>query len=283
MSEAAITFPCGGDSLVGILHRPDREASTIGVLIVVGGPQYRVGSHRQFVLMARGLAEAGYPVLRFDYRGMGDSSGELRTFESVDDDIRAAVDAFMAGVPALQGIVIFGLCDAASAAWLYCAQDERLRGLVLANPWVRTEAGEAKAYVKHYYLRRLVQRSFWRKVLSGGLRPGSSVRSLFTALRRAGQDATRKPTAEPTHFIERMRRGAAAFSHPILILLSDRDLTAREFEALCQDSGAWGELVARPGVELGRVRDADHTFSSRSALEQATRQVATWLAVRAGR
>ena len=48
---------------------------------MVGGPQYRVGSHRQFTLMARAFAAAGYPVLRFDYRGIGDSEGESRGFE----------------------------------------------------------------------------------------------------------------------------------------------------------------------------------------------------------
>jgi len=32
--------------------------------------------------------------MRFDYRGMGDSEGEARTFESVQDDIRIAIDTF---------------------------------------------------------------------------------------------------------------------------------------------------------------------------------------------
>ena len=39
------------------------------MVIVVGGPQYRAGSHRQFTLLARHIAAAGYPVLRFDARG----------------------------------------------------------------------------------------------------------------------------------------------------------------------------------------------------------------------
>src|SRR5690349_24048098 len=54
-----------------------------GVLLVVGGPQYRVGSHRQFALLCRRLAGRGVPALRFDYRGMGDADGAARTFESV--------------------------------------------------------------------------------------------------------------------------------------------------------------------------------------------------------
>ena len=74
-SEFPVVFSCGGDQLVGMVHP---AAARLGVVIVVGGPQYRVGSHRQFVLMARDLAREGYPVLRFDYRGMGDSDGAVR-------------------------------------------------------------------------------------------------------------------------------------------------------------------------------------------------------------
>ena len=63
--ERPVQFSCGTDRLLGILH-PGAPDSERGVLVVVGGPQYRVGSHRQFVLLARALAAAGIPVLRFD-------------------------------------------------------------------------------------------------------------------------------------------------------------------------------------------------------------------------
>ena len=46
-------------------------AASRGMLIVVGGPQYRAGSHRQFTLLARDVAATGVPTMRFDYRGMG--------------------------------------------------------------------------------------------------------------------------------------------------------------------------------------------------------------------
>ena len=75
-SEHAIAFDCVEEQLLGVVSLP-AQASDIGVLVIVGGPQYRVGSHRQFVLLARYLAASGYPVLRFDVRGMGDSSGQF--------------------------------------------------------------------------------------------------------------------------------------------------------------------------------------------------------------
>src|SRR5690349_14351227 len=90
-AERAVFFQCQGEQLVGILSGAEQPA-TRGVLILVGGPQYRAGSHRQFTLLARHLAEHGVPSLRFDYRGMGDSGGEVRSFEDVSPDIRCAID-----------------------------------------------------------------------------------------------------------------------------------------------------------------------------------------------
>ena len=58
-AERGLVFRCAGEELVGILH-PAPGAT--GVVIVVGGPQYRVGSHRQFLLLARRLAASGIPV-----------------------------------------------------------------------------------------------------------------------------------------------------------------------------------------------------------------------------
>src|SRR5689334_11218312 len=115
VEEQAFGFACRGEWLCGIASLP-RQPAARGVLIVVGGPQYRAGSHRQFTLLARSLAAQGIASMRFDYRGMGDSDGAMRSFEAVDDDLRAAVDQFMALAPGLTEVVIWGLCDAASAA-----------------------------------------------------------------------------------------------------------------------------------------------------------------------
>jgi len=98
--EQALVFGCGGESLVGVLALPDAP-SVRGVLIVVGGPQYRAGSHRQFTLLARELARSGVASLRFDYRGMGDSSGPARSFEAVDEDIGCALERLLGALPPL--------------------------------------------------------------------------------------------------------------------------------------------------------------------------------------
>lgn len=275
LHERALVFECGGDRLLGILHSPVSPARPLGVLIVVGGPQYRVGSHRQFVVMARAIASAGYPVLRFDHRGIGDSDGSQRSFDDLDDDIRAGLDALCAACPGLQGCVIFGLCDAASAAMIYCARDHRLRGLVLANPWVHSEAGVARAYVKHYYGNRLLQASFWRRVASGDFDWRGSAGDL---LRKLWLSATGSPSsATPGGFQERMLAGLARFRGQVLLLISGRDLTAAEFVELSQSDGRWRAALARAGVEVRRYERTDHTFSDAEGLASAIADCTAWL------
>jgi exosortase A-associated hydrolase 1 len=280
VTERCIGFHCAGDDLLGILHTPSGPPSRVGLLVVVGGPQYRVGSHRQFVQTARQVASRGHAAFRFDYRGMGDSEGAPRSFEAVDDDIYAAIDAFTAALPGVDRVVIFGLCDAASAAAIYAArQDARVAGLVLLNPWARTEAGEAEAYVRHYYADRLLQRSFWQKLLSGQFRPGDSLRDLLGKLGRMRQSSGLPPSAgdSPGHFLERMRRGLELFPHPVLLAMSGQDLTAREFESYCAKSPAWSAILTRPSLSRTDFPEADHTFSDESSLRRLGEVVAAWL------
>jgi uncharacterized protein len=273
--EDAVLFQCEGESLVGILHVPEREPARIGVLVIVGGPQYRVGSHRQFVLMARSVAQSGYAVLRFDYRGMGDSDGEMRTFESVASDVRAAIDELMRRVPSLTGVALWGLCDAASVALMYCTQDARVKGVAIANPWVRSPAGQAQSYIKHYYGQRLLQRSFWAKALTGKLNITASLADFLRKLwssRAAGKSA-----GQGGSFIERMRHGLQKFSGPTLILMSERDLTAQEFRDLSAASADWRKALRRAGVMTIDLPGADHTFSTEGALQLAIRHSLDWL------
>ena len=143
-AECPLAFPCGGEHLSAVLHRAPREA-TVGVVIVVaGGPQYRAGAHRQFVALARRLAAEGFPVLRFDLRGMGDSSGEYLGYHHSAPDIRAAIDELQRQQPAVREVMLFGECESASGILFYAYQ--RLAHparSALANPWVRTARGPA--------------------------------------------------------------------------------------------------------------------------------------------
>jgi exosortase A-associated hydrolase 1/exosortase A-associated hydrolase 2 len=282
--EQALTFDCHGDELVGVLHHGVEEAST-AVLIVVGGPQYRVGSHRQFVSMSRQLAAAGVPVLRFDYRGMGDSAGSFAGFQGVGDDTLSAVDTLQRMLPGIQKVILLGLCDAATAAAFYAPADERIAGLVLINPWVRTERGQARTYLRHYYLARLLDRGWWKKVLGGDFKLVESLRSMQKNLRNAVQTPVRSdqssleqgaPRTEDD-LIGRLYRALDGFCNPVLLILSGRDLTAAEFQDASNANVRFRSLLAEQRIEFYRLPEADHTFSREVWRDEVTQRILEWV------
>jgi len=284
INEIPIVFSCSGESLVGIIHRSSIDNKT-GLLIVVGGPQYRVGSHRQFVLLARYLAKKNIPVMRFDYRGMGDSSGDLHSFEDINQDICAAIDTFMENVPSLEQVVIWGLCDAASAGLLYAYRDKRIAGIILLNPWVRTEAGKAKAYLRHYYYNRIFEKKFWVKVLSGRFNPFHSLNSLLNLVKLAAKN-NKNQNADELDLVgalpDKMLSGLKKFNHPVLVILSGRDLTAKEFRDLIKSSPEWIRVLKKNEVEFRELPEANHTFSSAVWRKQVEKWTEEWLIKKMG-
>ena len=283
--ELAATFGCGGERMVGIVSLPE-QPSHRGVLVVVGGPQYRAGSHRQFTLLCRDFAGAGMAAMRFDYRGMGDAEGDPRTFEDIDGDIRAAIDHFCAQVPELSEVLLCGLCDAASTTLFYAHADQRVKGIVLINPWARTAAGLAKARLRHYYGARLLDREFWRRLLRGEVATGAALRSAAGALRgalgfRAREPATPLPApggrpASAMPLPERMAGGLARFGGRVLLVRSGKDLTAREFSGIADASPQWRGLLGASRVALRELPEADHTFSRREWREQIAGWTVAW-------
>lgn len=278
-----LVFSCEGEWLTGIVTRP-QQPEVRGVLIVVGGPQYRVGSHRQFTLLANDLAAAGYAVMRFDSRGMGDSSGDLRQFEDTNSDLRAAMEAFFRAVPALREIVIWGLCDAASAALLHLHDEARVAGMVLLNPWVRSPQSEARAYLRHYYWRRVRNAGSVRELLCGRRDVSASVRSLLSHVRSALARSPGKSAEGPeprssasAQLGERMAAGLSRFRGPVLLILSGQDLTAKEFADVSGRSRLWRRLLAEPRVSRRVIDEATHTFSRREWRDQVSAWTAGWM------
>jgi len=267
--------------VIGVLHTPSAPSS-IGVVIVVGGPQYRVGSHRQFVLMARDLAARGLAVLRFDCRGMGDSAGEFPGFEHIEPDVGAAAEFFMARIPSLRQLVLWGLCDATFAICSHARKNPHVRGVALINPWVRTETGLARVRLKHYYLKRLVEREFLRKVATGDFDMLRSGRALLanlvhaTTLIRWRRSPLTDGVAE-NYLAERMATNLRHYKGRILLIISGQDLTAREFEDAARSSKTWRQIYADTRTTRHELREADHTFSRRAWRDQVAAWTWEWI------
>lgn len=276
--ERPLVFALGEDQLVGMLNAPQGNAHRVGVLVVVGGPQVRAGSHRHFVQLARHLAGHGHAVLRFDVRGMGDSSGSPAGFEHLQDDIATAVTELLRQRPDVQRVVLWGLCDGASAALLYLQQtrDARIGGLVLLNPWVRSPETLARATLRHYYLQRLRQAGFWRKLFGGSV-GAPAVRGWWQNLQTARQRVRQARGGDRLHFASRMAEGWRACPGPILLMLSGDDVTAHEFADHAGRDSHWQGALARPGVQRVDLAGADHTFSNPQTGPQVLALTLAWL------
>lgn len=279
MNEQFISIACNDESLSAILHRPDSLKQDTGVLILVGGPQYRVGSHRQFVKLSRALAAAGIASLRLDAAGMGDSSGIKAEFYQQDADIEAGITALMQQCPQLKHVVLWGLCDAASAILLYLnTPDARVSGAVLLNPWVRQQHSHAEVMLKHYYVKRLLSRQFWQKLFGGGVALKHSVHGLWHTLKQRLANrpaASISPQANAQNYVQLMLRGWQHANAKVLVITSGNDLTAQEFLQLCNDDSAWADCLSK--AQHQHISEANHTFSSQLWREQVEQATLQWL------
>jgi exosortase A-associated hydrolase 1 len=217
--------------------------------------------------------------MRFDYGGMGDSPGSMRTFDEIGPDIAAAIDALLAACPGVEQVVLWGLCDAASAALTYwhATRDARVAGMVLLNPWVRSEASIATTRIKHYYGQHLLEKEFWSRLFRGRVDVVRAVRdfaaNLVAGRAKGGENAANAVST----FQDRMAEGLSTFAGPVLVILSGRDLTAREFVEYAQSSPRWTGLLGRPNLVRHDIRAADHTFSSAQWRGEVEAQTLDWL------
>lgn len=250
MSRRHFVFESGGIQLAGSL---DFGPSATGLLIVSGGNELRSGPWGSQALLAQRIAATGFPIMRFDRSGIGDSEGRNAGFAGSADDIAAALRAFRAQVPALQRIVAFGNCDAASALML--TGGKGCDGLVLANPWTfeteaepRAEAGPARAapaappsVLRAHYLRRLSNPAALWRLITGKVMLSELAGSLTEAV---------QPGGGPTALARRMDQGLSRFAGPATILIAERDRTAQAFLA------NWRKEDTR----LRRCAEASHSF-----------------------
>ncbi|WP_057830068.1 hydrolase 1, exosortase A system-associated [Colwellia sp. TT2012] len=275
MLEQGVIFNSKGKQLIAIEHLPmpvtmtrGENATKKGVIIVVGGPQTRVGSHRLFVYLARALAKQGLTVFRFDYSGAGDSEGELSTFTDIQSDIDAAIQTFQQRHSDITELALWGLCDAASAILLYLNdnhQQTKIKQVFLVNPWVRQVQTQAKTYLRSYYLKRLRSKAFWRKLLRGKVQ----AQVALSEINQFHQQGKASNNIHPEdNFVTQMLQGLSKFTGQSHIILSGNDLTADEFRLLVKSNKHWQQVMAQASIEQKIINQADHTFSQRDKQNQ---------------
>lgn len=250
MTRRHISFACDGATLIGTL---DEAPGSTGLLIVSGGNEIRSGAWNGQAILAARIAAQGFPTLRFDRRGIGDSEGQNTGFRGSAPDILAALAAFRHEAPQVRRVVALGNCDAASALML--GGGLGADALVLANPWTieHDDAPPPPAALRAHYLQRLKDPAALIRLVSGRI----SLRGLMKSLR----DITRK--TQTTSLADDMAGGLAGFTGPTRLLIAARDRTAQAFLA------GW----RRDDPRLHLCPGATHSFVEPAAREWLEQQV----------
>jgi len=241
-----ITIPCAGDRLAGTL---DESEGSTGLLIVSGGNEIRVGAHRGMAMLAARLSASGTPVLRYDRRGIGDSTGENHGFLESAPDIAAAAATFVAET-GIRRLFAFGNCDAATALALFHGV-AGIDGLILANPWVIEDKDDLPpaAAIRARYAEKLRNPKEVLRLLRGGVNIGK----VFGGLRKISSTQPMVANSLAT----RLMAALAASTIPVTILLARRDNTAIAFRK------HW-DATPLPNVTL-REHDTDsHSFATQA-------------------
>ncbi|UYY78384.1 serine aminopeptidase domain-containing protein [Sphingomonas sp. R1] len=234
--RSLISFPCLGDLLIGTL---DSASGETGLMIVSEANEIRSGPHRSMAQLAHRIAAAGYPVLRFDRRGVGDSAGVNCGFLDSGPDIATAAKTFRREAQ-LRRLVAFGNGDAASALALF-HREARIDALLLANPAIvgalaGPDDAEPEAQPARGWMRQMLGRV-------GGRRPDGPPSI-------AGAMATALTEAEI----------------PITLLLATRDETA----------AAFADVLHRPAFAAAGTRIRRKQFDTASHVFAGTADKA-WL------
>lgn len=143
--DLSVRIPGNGFNLAGTLSQPsgtppaESRGRFPAVLLVGGsGPTDRdetVAGLPIFGLLASPLADAGYYVLRYDKRGVGQSGGrgETATLQDYAEDVRAAIK-FLRDRKDVdpKRIVLFGHSEGGLVSLLAASRDDDIAGVVLA-------------------------------------------------------------------------------------------------------------------------------------------------------
>ena len=135
--EKFVEFKSNGKRIVGFLHIPEGKPKVPGVLLCHGFTGTKSESHFIFTKLARNLAENGIAVLRFDFRGSGDSEGKFEemTLETEMTDGERAIEYLIKRKEVMkENIGVVGLSMGAVTATYLASKYKNVKSLCLWSP-----------------------------------------------------------------------------------------------------------------------------------------------------
>lgn len=136
--EEAFYFRNEGMKLFGVFHASTAVVSKGGVVLCAPYGEEKNYTQRALANFARAVCSKGFDVVRFDYRGTGDSEGDLEDVSLTDhiSDIDCAIGA-LGERRGTKGIGLLGLRLGGTLAALVANNDPRIQFAILWAPIAR--------------------------------------------------------------------------------------------------------------------------------------------------
>lgn len=263
-------------NLHGVLAEPANGTppGSAGILFLGGWGGYRIGPHRMFVRAARHFAAAGFPSLRFDYRGRGESEGVAgeATISTMITDAAAGVTTLCAEAR-VERVILLGICSGGKVAMGAAPHDPRIVDIVLwsADPLDHSIAAAARRRRKTrmllQYGGKLFRAATWRKLFGGNLNPDMVARAL------AGDERPVGMSAEEAKRDRRILDDFRVFKGEVYFIYGGQD----PMSVPAQNGFAGFCCANRIGHRIDVIPGADHNYASLDWERQVFEKTLAWL------
>lgn len=261
----AVWFEVEGCRLHGMIDVPMRGRSEslalrTGILMLNSDDGCKLGPQGLWVRLAQRCVREGYPVLRFDYRGCGDSEGpEASPPGGIGLTDAIAAERVLREQTGVTRVIFVGICYGAEIALLASRCIPSASGVVAcsAGRYVTSHGygeavGQAALYARGY-MSKLLCGETWRKLSRGEVRVRLIIEGLVSSLnwarrrrdRHGAQEAERLAGSEPRRI-------------PQMFIYGEADpLTRKCMPGYREEAERW-RLERRFKI----IANADHNFSS---------------------
>ncbi len=253
MIQRGVVF---GRGLVGVLTLPEQNEGTLPtILLLNAGMTHRVGPHRLYVRLAARLTDLGFPVLRFDFSGIGDSATSESTEPLSERSLRetsAAMD-FASDQYGATRFIPMGICSGADVGFSLAIHRPQVVGAVLINGGfapadVDPELLHAaqKRIRARYYKGRVFDPESWSKLLGLKSDFGAIRETLLGVLKRRSIAAD---SAQPSQETSNSDSDVQQLNHRGVKLLG----------IYSEGSFSWDLLQLLHGPRAERLREFENT------------------------
>jgi fermentation-respiration switch protein FrsA (DUF1100 family) len=289
-TDADVTIAANGFNLAGTLTTPPGVAGRLRhpAVLLVGGvtPSDRdqvVGGIPVFAQLAKGLADTGHVVLRYDRRGGGQSGGrtETATLSEYAEDVSSAV-RWLARRNDVdkKRIVVAGYGDGASAALIAASRNKEIDGVITIGG-AATRGADLILQQQQQVLDALnlppeerQHRIELQKKIHAAVINGTGWDGVPEPMRRRADTPWFKSvlTFDPAQVMKRVKQ-------PILILHGERDpnIPATEADRLSQLASERKKVIAPEVVKVAGVTNALAAPDARTIDPAVVNAIAEWI------